>query len=315
MDIKLNKKEKLYLVTLGVLIFILPIIFTRDWGLLSFRETGNIGDTIGGITSPFTSLFGSLLVYLALKAQIDANKLVQDQFRKQEEDDLRKNFENTFFNMLNLHLKVVGSIELTTNLEKGRRSSLRPGNSTYVTNVFKGPDVFEKKYGLIDLHVKALLSEKIATLNNDLQLDLSTSNSEESNLNILYTKGIYPQVYNDFGNYFRSLYRLIKLVDEQEFFTRPLHNDLNYKEKMEIILRKEYNIKYYFTSIVRAYLSDFETKWLFFNCLSDYGREKFKPLIEKYSLLKIISKNEDVEIAPFKDMYKITAYLKSSEVN
>ena len=38
--------------------------------------------------------------------------------------------------------------------------------------------------------------------------------------------------------------------------------------------------------MIRAQLSDYELLWIFYNCLSENGLEKFKPLIEEYSLLK-----------------------------
>lgn len=55
-----------------ILIFILP--FTVS--ILNIEFLGNysgVGDTIGGITSPISQVLGSVLIYLALKAQLDAN--------------------------------------------------------------------------------------------------------------------------------------------------------------------------------------------------------------------------------------------------
>ena len=65
------------------------------------------------------------------------------------------------------------------------------------------------------------------------------------------------------SHYFRTLYHIIKFVD-----------------KSTIENKKQY------TSIVRAQLSSYEQVMLFYNCLHDNGNEKFKPLIEKYSLFK-----------------------------
>lgn len=83
----------LALFLLGILFVIAaPYLFTRSIGLTNFNDTGSIGDTIGGITAPIVSLLGSLLVFFALKAQIEANKLVQYQFDQQRIDEIeRKN--------------------------------------------------------------------------------------------------------------------------------------------------------------------------------------------------------------------------------
>ena len=68
---------------------------------------------------------------------------------------------------------------------------------------------------------------------------------------------------SDLGHYFRNLYHIIKFIEESN-----------------IDSKKRY------TNFVRAQLSAGELSLLFYNCLSELGSEKFKPLIEQYSLLK-----------------------------
>jgi hypothetical protein len=85
--IKLPSPETILIIG-SCCILIAPILITRNFGLLSFKDTGPIGDTIGGITAPITGLIGSLLVYYALKAQIEANKLIVEQFEHQKTGDL-----------------------------------------------------------------------------------------------------------------------------------------------------------------------------------------------------------------------------------
>ena len=68
---------------------------------------------------------------------------------------------------------------------------------------------------------------------------------------------------SDLGHYFRNLYHIIKFVDESE-----------------ISNKKRY------TNFVRAQLSSYELVLLFYNCLSNFGIEKFNPLLIRYSLLK-----------------------------
>ena len=76
-----------------------------------------------------------------------------------------------------------------------------------------------------------------------------------------YTK-FYMEEQQFVGHYFRNLYTIIKTVDQS-----VIQN------------------KYAYTNVVRAQLSSGELQLLFYNCLSDWG-SKFKPLVEKYSLLK-----------------------------
>lgn len=80
----------LYTVIAFLLAFSLPYFFTQEWLGNVFKfgtETGPIGDTIGGITSPVIGFFSAILVYFAFRAQIKANKLQMKAIRKQAKDN------------------------------------------------------------------------------------------------------------------------------------------------------------------------------------------------------------------------------------
>ena len=67
----------------------------------------------------------------------------------------------------------------------------------------------------------------------------------------------------------RNLYRITKLVDESEMENKRVYS-----------------------GIVRAQLSNSELILLFLNCLSLQGREKFKPLVERYAMFEYIPVDE-----------------------
>ncbi|MCG7931487.1 MAG: putative phage abortive infection protein [Candidatus Thiodiazotropha lotti] len=73
----------------------------------------------------------------------------------------------------------------------------------------------------------------------------------------------FKQKQDEVGHYFRNLYTLVQFVDVSD----------------------EPNKKTYI-NIIRAQLSSYELILLFYNCLSQEGLEKFKPLIEKYQILE-----------------------------
>ena len=81
----------------------------------------------------------------------------------------------------------------------------------------------------------------------------------------------YEQIKAGLGHYFRTVYRIIRLVDETEL---------------------DFEDKYKYVSILRAQLSDYEMLWLFYNCLCEYGQDKFKPLVEEYAFFKNLPKHE-----------------------
>ena len=77
----LDKNAK-WLLLIGIIFtfsfpFLLPLI--NKTGVGNF---GSVGDAIGGTTNPISQLIGSILLYLALKAQISANGIIQNQIEK-----------------------------------------------------------------------------------------------------------------------------------------------------------------------------------------------------------------------------------------
>lgn len=62
----------------SILAFIAPRLFTLPGvDCLDFSETGQIGDTIGGITAPFLGFLSVVLLYITLKEQQEFNKTQQ----------------------------------------------------------------------------------------------------------------------------------------------------------------------------------------------------------------------------------------------
>ncbi len=65
--------------------FIAPSLFVRYSvsKYFDFSNTGQIGDTFGGIANPFIALAGVILTFLAFYMQVQANKMQREDFRKQ----------------------------------------------------------------------------------------------------------------------------------------------------------------------------------------------------------------------------------------
>jgi hypothetical protein len=98
----------------------------------------------------------------------------------------------------------------------------------------------------------------------------------------------------ELGPYFRTLYHVFKFIDED----RVLIED----DKIE------------YANIARAQLSKYELLMMFYNCLTDYGT-KFKPLIERYGLLKHINKAELRHLGHKTDptLYASTAFMSEEQ--
>ncbi|MBJ8418786.1 putative phage abortive infection protein [Acinetobacter courvalinii] len=79
-----------------------------------------------------------------------------------------------------------------------------------------------------------------------------------------------------FGSYFRVCYQIVKLIDNN-----PTLNELEKAPGRPYTVKQ----KEYF-DLFRSTLTQFELEAFFFNCLSTYGKGKFKTLIEKYGLFE-----------------------------
>lgn len=231
-------------------------------GLILFicRDSDNnyslnlLGDFYGGTVASLWSLAGLFFIYVALLGQKQQllNQQIEIMYsqlevkytrlelegQKQEMIEQNKTlrqqrFENTFFQLLRNHQDIVNAIDIRS---EGRVLSL-------------GRDCFKRFYQVFRDTIKKTLGVKIGlphTLDG-------------------YHK-FYDKHQSDLGHYFRHLYRILKLVNEQGGITE--------------------DEKYNYTCILRSLLSSHELVMIFYNGLSENGEEKFKPLIEKYSFLK-----------------------------
>tara|TARA_R110002020_G_scaffold78596_1_gene197530 strand:+ start:189 stop:1193 length:1005 start_codon:yes stop_codon:yes gene_type:complete len=272
-------------------VFVCAGIFIGVFSIIVYLSTNTekgfglnlLGDFMAGTVSSIWSLAGLFFIYVAFLGQ--KQQLLNQQLEimysqlevkytrlelagqkvemKQQNETLKlQKFENTFFNLLSLHHQIVDGIdEIEAKITSGnsRTSWHRTGsmteNRTYEYVTIKGRDVFKKWF--IELY-------------NIIDLQ------PEKNY-IDHYMVIYSEVQTDFGHYFRNLYRIIKFIDETNFSIDSLEN---------------FNIKYAYTSMVRAQLSDFELLFIFYNCLSINGIEKFKPYVERYCLFKNLPKDK-----------------------
>ena len=93
----------------------------------------------------------------------------------------------------------------------------------------------------------------------------------------------------DTGHYFRNLYNIMKFIKNSTITNKKLY-----------------------TNIIRAQLSSYELVLLFYNCLSEVGNQKFKPLVEEFALLKNMDFKDLID-PEHEHLYESSAYAPSSE--
>ena len=236
-----------------LVILCLPIVLTRQtlFESLAFNETGPIGDTFGGILGPFVAILAAWLTYKAFLMQYEANLQIK-------KDSEISRFETNFFQLLTLQQKITEDLILYTEVvDEDRYGDGRILPLKHV--MLRGREAIRQIY------------EK-GTSENRLKFG-SIYITYGGVLHNIETQGYNYMAKNDdlsfLDNYFRHMYRIVKYVDE----TPSLHT-----------LSERYD----YICLLRAQLSDYELGLVFYNCLSDNGIEKFKPLAEKYALFNNI---------------------------
>lgn len=105
-------KVILLLVIFSILLIVFalfaPYFFTQTKSGVNFNNTGQIGDTIGGLMNPFIALAGILVTFLAFYMQLKANKIQVEQFNSVQEEQLNLMNQQIFFRGIDsLNQKVV----------------------------------------------------------------------------------------------------------------------------------------------------------------------------------------------------------------
>ena len=133
----MSKKQKTHkrpnfwwLVVAAIAVLCLPAILNRPtiFGIeaLDFSNSGQIGDTIGGITAPFFNLIAAVLIYLSFKEQTKANEYFVRSSKIEKEHDL-------LFHLIENLDSRIGAFEhrLTTNHSDGQKT-------TTITTIYSG---------------------------------------------------------------------------------------------------------------------------------------------------------------------------------
>ncbi len=233
-------------------IIALWIVIAFIWALSGYLlkdngERGTFGDMFGAVNALFSGLAFATLIYttwmqreeLALQREELVSTRLELQGQKEQLNQQSitfelQRFESTFFSLLKTYGQILSTMDLV-------------GDNNKVT---KSRDCFKVWCNrLKQVHAENAVysSEKGAAL---------------ATIQDVYSR-FYRSHQSEIGHYFRTLYHIIKLIDESNVTD-----------------------KHRYTSLLRAQLSSYEQVLLFYNCLSTYGNQKFKPLVEKYALLE-----------------------------
>ncbi|OOY03885.1 hypothetical protein BMI87_15885 [Thioclava sp. F28-4] len=241
-----------------LLAFLVLLFWGGNWIVASStNEPGVFGDQFGAVNALFTGLAFAAVIYAILLQRVEIS-LVRDELDRTK-----------------------GILEEQQNLAQLQVSA--QSKQIFESTFFNLLNVFSEIVQSMDLKSKELPD---VTGRDVFPVFLKRLRSQDP----LKTAGMYPstdkgpgeaeeayekfygQYKSELGHYFRTLYNLYKFVDSSEVEDKRLY-----------------------TNLIRAQLSDDEALMLFINGLSPRG-SKFKPLLEKYSVLKNVDLEDRIVI-------------------
>ena len=292
-------------ISFGIIVFVFLILCGLYW--YRFRNNlhlewatdpadwGSFGDYIGGILNPFIALFAFYWLISSIKTQVkeltDSREQFEDVSNKQQKQISIQNFESLFFQLMQTKTQVTEIILNNSQIEY-RDMSIESNIVTHNKNFFSHANQIEGRTFKDNLIHSISASEtmvgKQAIKNHVIFFkSLTLSDWEE-----FYTKALLDSM----GSYFRLCYQIVKLIDKNEILRSEIDIE---KGEIYSIRQKEY------FDIFRSTLTQYELEAFFFNCLSRYGNDKFKKLIEKYGLFEPLLIDTDKE---FEEFHRITRY-------
>lgn len=168
-------------------IWVLPLIGWFIVKKLDFGKASEFANFIYGTTAPLLTFISFLAVVFTLKTQKEQIQETRKDVERQNKTLSIQRFENTFFQMVNLHNDIVNSIIYEP-------SNLR-GRSTFIR---------------ISSHLKTIY---INYKNKDIEQ--FNQKDEISKVRIAY-KRFFEHNEDQLGHYFRNLYRILKFIDETD---------------------------------------------------------------------------------------------------
>jgi hypothetical protein len=269
----LSEKTGIILSCIALAVILVGIIIFLKYGswdaskVLDESKMGEFGDFIGGIAGTLVALVGVILYYVALTEQRNEIKINQQ--------------------ALNLQINALNHQITEFQAQKEELISTRKIYEQQ-TKTMRNQQFDSNFYSLLNVY----LSIKNNLNENDVDHDFffsfynelfaSVTKTYSDTFHETYSKVIenYTNVYlkhrGQLSSYFKTIYRLLKFVDECEHLQK--------------------DEKSFYSKIIRSQISDNELLVLYYNYHSIYG-VKAQSLVLKYQLLKHIQRLSKIEFS------------------
>lgn len=285
---------------LVALMFVFVFTLKADGLFVSYDSTGQIGDTIGGISSPFIGVSAAVLTFLAFYMQLKANAMHSRQFAEQSRSSEKEKHEDNIFFLIKQNRSIVESMsiadktggakcftdmcdelrviyEITSQFYAGELNEDDVANISYLL-LFNGVGITSDELNRQLLKQIPRHDELLDTFRGIMLINYSWSGLGQLSSRAIIEELLERLDYKPFdghltrlGHYFRNLFHILKYTENVP--DSLLSNDRKY----EII------------KSLRSQLTSFEQIIIYFNAISSYGTPmRNARYIETYQLIKNI---------------------------
>lgn len=237
------------------------------FGISVDKDTrGTFGDTFGAVNSIF-SAFALIGIAWGIsqqrqqlsqtKEELDITKDGREEtrriFRDQQNNLKQERFETTFFQLFSAFQDLTASLSVKDDREFFGKGAFK----IYLMHLNNWYNV----------HINQVYDAELEGVDDLHDLENFKRNFSFAQLGILHDtySDFFDRYGDDLGRYFRSLYTIIKYVDES-----PIEKDK----------------KYFYCKLLRAQLTAQESALLAINIISGYSTKSFNELIFKYGMAK-----------------------------
>lgn len=199
-------EKKTIMFTIGIILFIIATFYgllrLHFVDIFGVNNSGELGDTIGGIAGPIINLFGAILVYKSFLSQIKANKIQIENIER----------DRAFNNLWELYKEI--------------KSDLDNFEYLYVKDnphsvVLKGSHSFERITYELEYVYKTVISKRKFVINNILAIlesisliydKIDGSEMTSTDKDLILNK--MNNLYTNYLNYYIS--KFIDLIQDEE---------------------------------------------------------------------------------------------------
>jgi len=271
-------KYKVIAITSGVvaLIFFLVVTFEIGANYLFESKLGTTGDYFGGILNPIFGLLSLFALLATIKIQTEElshsrqelqltrEELVKSTKAQEEQSNSIKiqNFENTFFNMMDVHRAIIDDIRL----------------KKFEAPYFGG--VFDKKANLnfLGQNIYIELENKDTEGKDAIKQLLLILKAYMSKTTSKYDR-FHDYSEDTIGHYFGFTYQILLFIKEAKD-SGQISNPFKY------------------ANLFRSQFSKTELSLLAYHCLGSIGSRRFKGLVEEFEFFEHLPfKSIDISIA------------------